>query len=83
MEKVILIGIFALAILWIIIIAITLILEHEEKENDQDYRDEQFNNGMISKCLQARKTKQCPGCCEKCSWGLSQKNGVIEFRGKR
>lgn len=81
MEKLILIILLSLVLIWIVIVVFTVILEHENKKN-QEILDEQFNNSMKSKCLRARKAKACTGCCENCTWALRQKNGVIEFRGK-
>ncbi len=83
MEKLIVIALFALAIIWMVIVVVTLIMEYEQKKADQEEVDEQFNNRMITKCLQTRRKKACPGRCDLCSWGLRQKNGVIEFREKK
>jgi biotin synthase-like enzyme len=67
-------------LLWIILVL--LFAKYEAEQEEIAKADQEFNKRMKLMCIRAIKVGVCPENCEKCSYNLKRKNGVVEMRGK-
>ena len=77
---------FALLIIgaaFISFIAALIFYELEEHDlKNMKKSDEDYNQKMIQKCIDAVNSGKCNRKCRKCPWNTRMKDGIIEFSKK-